>query len=583
MEQGILAELLGPQAIADVAMIGMDTFTREGAALGVIFEAKNRLLEVDLVRQRQEALFRERDNGSSLTTVQIAGRDVSFLSTPDNRLRSYYVIDGAYHLVTNSPADRRAVSRGAGGSRIAGCESRVSPRAGLAVPTSREDTIFVYFSTAFFENLLSPQYQIELNRRLRAATDLEHITLARLAARNEGQPGDTLEQLIDANLLPPRHWLPSRWQRTGPDRHADPGFAAQSARVFHARSGSGQSRRSPRPSRIATRCRVPTTRSTGSRLDPLLVAIKRYALERAGTRTYHRSTRSFRRWMTRNTSGTCRCWANRRSTSWYPRRTTSFRSRRRCGEVCCSPMCRPTRCSWESRIKRPLQNEPAARCAAAAGDRSARCPAIWAPGPSPASWTCCRSIWRARRPPDGMTQLLLGIWRWQGRGFSVLSMDPAILQEVDRQIGFEEADDPAQVRIRVGDLSQAQIPPLARFLGLQSRADHFRGERPVSRDLDATAGCAAGRCAASRPGIARCAADLPAGRRIPTAWTTAAASPGNPRPLRTIARESQVPAGYIAPALTWFRGLEAQICFDTPHVSSCERTSTCSGKSGNRS
>ena len=213
MEQGILAELLGPQAIADVAMIGMDTFTREGAALGVIFEAKNRLLELDLVRQRQEALFRERDNGSALTTVQIAGRDVSFLSTPDNGLRSFYVIDGAYQLVTNSRriVERFIEVREGVGSLGASPEYR---HARASVPTSREDTIFVYFSTAFFENLLSPQYQIELNRRLRAATDLEHITLARLAARNEGQPGDTREQLIAANLLPPG--MGSRPDGSGP-------------------------------------------------------------------------------------------------------------------------------------------------------------------------------------------------------------------------------------------------------------------------------------------------------------------------------------------------------------------------------
>ena len=118
-------------------------------------------------------------------------------------------------------------------------ESPEFRHARAAVPTSRDDTIFVYFSSAFFENLLSPQYQIELNRRLRAATDLEHVTLAQLAARNEGQPGDTLDQLIDAELLPRGIGARPDGSRTVHDRHADHGFAARSARVLHACSRRG--------------------------------------------------------------------------------------------------------------------------------------------------------------------------------------------------------------------------------------------------------------------------------------------------------------------------------------------------------
>ena len=72
LEQGVLAELLGPQAIADVAMLGMDTFTREGAAIGAIFEAKNRLLEVDLVASASgSAVSRE---GQRLDIVDRADR-----------------------------------------------------------------------------------------------------------------------------------------------------------------------------------------------------------------------------------------------------------------------------------------------------------------------------------------------------------------------------------------------------------------------------------------------------------------------------------------------------------------------------
>ena len=61
--------------------------------------------------------------------------------------------------------------------------------------------------------------------------------------------------------------------------------------------------------------------------------------------------------------------------------------------------------------------------------------------------------------PDaqGFSQMLLGIWRWQGRGFSVLSMDPALLQDVSEQVGFVEVEDPAQIRVHIGDLSTARF------------------------------------------------------------------------------------------------------------------------------
>ncbi len=101
LRQNALAEMLGPHVIADMAVIGLDMFTREGAAIGVVFEARTRLLGVELARQRQEALDRELARGAAVTTETIAGREVSFLATPDNRLRSYYLVDGAYHLVTN--------------------------------------------------------------------------------------------------------------------------------------------------------------------------------------------------------------------------------------------------------------------------------------------------------------------------------------------------------------------------------------------------------------------------------------------------------------------------------------------------
>ena len=261
-------------------MIGMDTFTREGAAVGAVFEAKNKLLEVDLSRQRHEALLTEQEHGATKTNVKIGDRDVSFLSTPDNRLRSFYLVDGNYHLVTNSHhiVERFLAVRDGTGSLGASQEFR---HARSSIPTSRDDTIFVYFSSAFFENLLSPAYLIELNRRLHAATDLELVMLARLAAPTKDCRAKHWTNWSAAGFLP--SGFGKRADGSGP-------IVAQSALLDSLRGVRGYFLPVP-DVRIEGISPDEQTRYAAQsayyaenwkQMDPLLVAIKRFALDDAG-------------------------------------------------------------------------------------------------------------------------------------------------------------------------------------------------------------------------------------------------------------------------------------------------------------
>ena len=66
LQESALGEVLGPTVISDVAMVGSDMFLREGAALGVLFEARSALLlgQRTLQRQRERpAEGRERGQG----------------------------------------------------------------------------------------------------------------------------------------------------------------------------------------------------------------------------------------------------------------------------------------------------------------------------------------------------------------------------------------------------------------------------------------------------------------------------------------------------------------------------------------
>ena len=178
LEQNVLGELLGDKVISDVALVGRDTFAREGAAMGIMFQAINtKVLKNDLSQQRDRALERVKDNGAKAETLQIAGREVSFYSTPDNRLRSFYAVDGDYHLVTTSRAMVEQFLAASDGRSSLGKLGRIPLRSpNDAARPQRHDLCL--FLVRIFSRAVSPQYSVELERRMKSVTDIELLMLA---------------------------------------------------------------------------------------------------------------------------------------------------------------------------------------------------------------------------------------------------------------------------------------------------------------------------------------------------------------------------------------------------------------------
>jgi hypothetical protein len=200
LTESALAELLGPQVIADVALIGHDMFLREGAAIGILFQARNNFgLSADIRSQRAKALAANKD--AEEATVEIDGHKVSFLSTPDNRIRSFYAVDGDFHLVTTSRTLVRRFYEAGGGKGALG-KSAEFRLARSEMPLARDDTVLAYLSSVFFENLLGPHYRVEMTRRMRSAVEIDLSKMARLAAKNEGRRHDTIDDLTRGGYLP---------------------------------------------------------------------------------------------------------------------------------------------------------------------------------------------------------------------------------------------------------------------------------------------------------------------------------------------------------------------------------------------
>jgi hypothetical protein len=557
LEQNLLGELLGDQVISDVALVGRDTFSREGAAMGIMFQAKNtRILKNDLSQQRERALDRAKDKGGTAQTLPIAGREVSFFSTPDNRLRSFYAVDGDFHLVTTSRAMvERFLSINEGRGALG--NSAEFKRARRTLPIGRDDTAFVYFSAAFFEGLFSPKYQLELERRMKAVTDIELLMLARLAGRGEQLRSDNIDDLVAAGLLP--RGFGRRPDGSGP--------IAAGAEIHDAHRGA---RGAFTP--IADVAVNAITRSEAARLeslnaqltgqwrrmDPLFIAIQRTALDEKNRErividgNINPLEESKYGWVLSMLGP-----PTRQMITTAQGDVVSVQAAVRGGLLL--PRIPP------HHLFLGIQDIPPAADLPTSGllqtfNLIRSTPGYIGSWPQ-AGFVDLLPFNLGGTVPDanGFSRLPFGVWRRQGGGLSVLSFDPQLLANVTPQLRVVESEIEAQLRVHVEDLSQSKVRPWivnlyyqrgltasagnARFLALLAQQLHVPLEEAKAATellLDAKLICPLG-------GEYSIIEDLNGGLRSwqSTAWANRNAG--------------QVPDDFQAPLLKWFRGLDAHL------------------------
>ncbi len=186
LRDSAIAQLLGPHVIDDIAIIGTDTFLREGAGIGIVFHAKaNEALRQNLEAQR--ANRQKTEPNATLSEVVFDGDSGrhSFLSTPDNRLRSFYVQFEDYHLITTS---RHIAKR-----FLEVCRSPESSLGALkefryartVMPLSRKDQVFLHLSDPFFRSFTDPKTRIEMTRRAKSENEIELLAMAKLLQKQK--------------------------------------------------------------------------------------------------------------------------------------------------------------------------------------------------------------------------------------------------------------------------------------------------------------------------------------------------------------------------------------------------------------
>ena len=206
VELNQMTRMFGPTVVTDQAVIGTDIFTNDGASMGVLIQSANAFLLRSSMNSERKAKANA-DDEATLKDVQIAGKTVSFLSTPDHRLRSFMAEDDGYFFITNSETlVKRFFEVGDDKKSLASTDQFRLSR--TLVPESRKDTIFAYFPTEMLQGLLAPKTMIELRRRIAAQSDVALVYLARQMARAEGLVPPSadgplgLETLIENGYLP---------------------------------------------------------------------------------------------------------------------------------------------------------------------------------------------------------------------------------------------------------------------------------------------------------------------------------------------------------------------------------------------
>lgn len=559
LRESALAEMLGPKVIADVALIGTDTFVREGAAIGTLFHAKSNLaLTADLTNQRRTAM-REAKNGKE-EKLEIAGRTVSYISTPDGSIRSYYVVDGDYHLVTTCRTMVEWFLATADGHHESLGDSAEFRYTRATMPLERDDTVFVYLSPEFFDNLLGAHYQIELQRRLRSAVEIELLPIAGLAARGEGKAGTTMEELVALDFLP-----------EGFGHHADGSrLVLEDGQLVDSLRGARGTflpvpdvpidKVTPAEAAEYRRFKESYVEQWGA-MDPVVVAIRREALpegklervvldiQAAPLAPQHVETLS--RWLGEPTLDRL---------APVEGDVVAFEAVLRGGSFFSG---------GEHHLFGALRDaDPAVALDPRAG-LVARIMQLQLQGlqgyvgawPEPGFLRFLGGASPLEPDAGGYTRLLLG-WRRQFDGFTLLSFHPEILAQVSPQLRFEKAERPAQVWLRANDLANSTLAPLINAYGYRQSRQITLGNTRFLNMLIEQLHVPPAECLATAERILAAKFVAPLGGEYELRkWEgglenwVATALVDRPDP-------SQPPEDYQYQALRWLRGVELELAME---------------------
>ena len=145
----------------------------------------------------------------------------------------------------------------------------------------------------------------------------------------------------------------------------------------------------------------------------------------------------------------------------------------------------------------------------------------------------------------------------------MFSFQQEVLANVARQLEYTEAEEPAQFRLDVGDITQARITPLLNDLGYGRTAETSRGNLRLMHQLNQQLNVPVAECRDVAEDLLDATMICPLGGDYELKqaasgmqWWTSSALTGSR--VGGILSEP-APEGFVAPPLNWFRGLKAEM------------------------
>ena len=545
--------LFGGNLISDVAVIGNDMFFEDGASVGVLLHAKNsKTLTANLKNKRKNFVEKHADIGCQLNTFDFDGVEIEFLQTLDNRYRSFYVVRGDSHLITSSLSlAKRFIEASKGVRSLA--KSLEFRYARQQMPLSRDDTVFVFVPSKLLHNLLSPRYQIELARRNRSITDMQVVELSALAAFNEGYATTKPDDLMTQGFLPVGFGMrPDGSQLTKIDDHWVDSIRGR--RGFFAPMTDVQIN-------VVTQQEVDWYRERRSffsqnlpQLDPMFVALKRYGRENSVERIiYDARVAPFGQekydWLFSMLGS-----PTSQEIKGTSRDLITFQASLDGGSI--------SRRIGRHQVFGAIQDEWVASQLEPSSffqtiDFLKQVPGYFGSWPRAGYLDWLPRLGGAPDPQGFTHSKMLGVWRLQWDDFSLVGFDQKRLLEVQDQLEIVPSERSAQVRVHVGDLFNSNLKEwantqsyrrswqtslanarLLNTMAQQFNLTPFQAKSVVENLLDVELVCSL-----------RGEYELKelSGRNIwhSTAW------PDFSSPT--------LPAEYLSPLLTWFRGFELEL------------------------
>lgn len=446
-----LAKMFGDSLISDLAVVGTDLYLSEGASLGVIFEARNPALLVAGIEADRKAAAEKRPD-ATVQKLNINGKEVVLLSTPDNQLRSFFVADGNYVFVTTSrKLAERFIEVSAGAPSLASMSNFRSVRSWM--PDRNDYSVFAYFSPEFFQNLVSPQYQIELRRRLEAIAHIEAAELAGLVAQSESVNAVDIQGFKRAGLLPT--WFDER---------------ADGAQVLQYQNGLIDSTRGARGSFVPIND-VPLTgvnaresklyqqtseyyQSSWKSMDPMVIGLRRF--QGAGDS----ETVAFEGYMAPFGADKYGWITRQLGAPTYTAITLPDDDLANLQlHVRESPLMQTSDYHLFAGVKDMYPEDDAKgflQILTALQNSKAYIGAWPKPGYVE---KIPLGILQSLSQPDvmGFSRMVGGLWRWQDQGFSLLSFSKPLLDAAIAHLATVQVDDPAQARLMVKNLSGTEM------------------------------------------------------------------------------------------------------------------------------